>query len=115
MILIIGGVFQGKTAFAREKLLIPKEKIFDDFHIKMKRCISEKKSCSEIIKEIHNGNFEAVISNEIGCGIVPLDKEERLWREETGRALCEIARECTQVWRVFCGVGTEIKKGGFYV
>ena len=61
------------------------------------------------INKIFDDGFDIIISDEIGCGIVPEDSEERLWREETGRCLCDIAKRCDEVWRVFCGIGIKIK------
>ena len=50
-----------------------------------------------------------IVTDEIGCGIVPVSKEEREWREETGRVCCCLAAASGQVWRVVCGIGTRIK------
>ena len=50
-----------------------------------------------------------VICDEIGCGVVPLDREERDWRERTGRLCCLLAQEAQQVWRVFCGIPIRLK------
>ena len=47
--------------------------------------------------------------NEIGCGIIPLEKSERKWREITGRAGCIIAERAETVYRVCCGIATVIK------
>ncbi|MDO4488843.1 MAG: bifunctional adenosylcobinamide kinase/adenosylcobinamide-phosphate guanylyltransferase [Eubacteriales bacterium] len=50
-----------------------------------------------------------IISDEVGNGIVPVDKFERKWREKTGRLLTHLARNATEVTRVFCGIGQKIK------
>ena len=50
-----------------------------------------------------------LITNEIGCGIVPLDPFQRYYREQTGRVCCELAKRSEQVWRVSCGLGQRIK------
>ncbi len=50
-----------------------------------------------------------IISDEIGNGIVPVDEFERLYREETGRILIEVAKNCDRVWRVICGIEMRIK------
>lgn len=106
MILIIGGAFQGKKDFAKNVLKIKEEKIFDNFHIEVKKYIDNPE---ELLKKIFDGDYEAVISDEIGCGIVPLDKENRRWREIVGRNLCILAKKSKQVWRVQCGIGVMIK------
>ena len=50
-----------------------------------------------------------IISDEISSGIVPLKKEDRMWREETGRCLQYLSKESSCVYRVFCGISTIIK------
>ena len=50
-----------------------------------------------------------VIADDIFCGVVPLEAETRLWREETGRALTALAREADTVTRIFCGLPMRLK------
>lgn len=50
-----------------------------------------------------------LVTDEIGCGIVPADVFERLYREETGRICCRVAAQASQVWRVTCGLGQQLK------
>ncbi len=50
-----------------------------------------------------------ITSNEVGCGIVPADEEERLWREAVGRICTSLAAKAGIVDRVVCGIGTRIK------
>ena len=50
-----------------------------------------------------------VISDEIGNGIIPLQKEDRLYRDEVGRLLCELAKMSDNVERVICGIVQKIK------
>lgn len=50
-----------------------------------------------------------VICDELGCGVVPLERSERDWREHTGRLCCELAARAQQVDRVFCGIAMRIK------
>ncbi len=108
MILIIGGAWQGKTELAH-KMGFKDDEILNCFHLKIKKCIEDGGSTAEFTDSVLNGGYRAVISDEIGCGIIPLDKEERIWREETGRALCKTAAACDEVWLVRCGIGTKIK------
>ena len=49
------------------------------------------------------------LDNEVGGGIVPMDREERAWREACGRALCVLATHADQVTRVVCGIGVRLK------
>lgn len=51
-----------------------------------------------------------VICNEVGGGVVPIYKSERVWREATGRLCCELAARAEKVVRVVCGIPTVIKE-----
>ena len=50
-----------------------------------------------------------LISNELGCGVVPVDAFDRKYRETAGRICTEIAAKSSQVIRVVCGIGTVLK------
>ena len=50
-----------------------------------------------------------LICDEIGNGIVPLEAEERIYRERTGRILEQLAAQADEVVRVVCGIGQKIK------
>lgn len=50
-----------------------------------------------------------IISDEVGNGIVPMEKEERAYREVLGRILIEAASKADRVERVICGLGQRIK------
>ena len=55
-------------------------------------------------------NPEAVVvTDEVGCGIVPLEPFERDWREQTGRICTRLAAASRKVYRVILGIGKEIK------
>lgn len=81
-----------------------------DLHLLMRRMLKEGKSLEGLEEELFlRGPQRVLAADETGCGIVPMDREERRIREETGRALCRIAARCSQVWRVTCGFGQRIK------
>ena len=81
--------------------------------------VDEKGETINILKDINslqyikeNINFfkdKIIISDEISSGIVPLKKEDRMWREETGRCLQYLSKESSCVYRIFCGIPTIIK------
>lgn len=52
---------------------------------------------------------EIVTMDEVGCGIVPLDKGERDYREAVGRAGQILAAHADTVYRMICGVPVRIK------
>ena len=55
--------------------------------------------------------FEVVfLCDELGNGIVPIDPDEREWREVVGHILIAVAAEANEVLRIFCGIPEVIKK-----
>ena len=50
-----------------------------------------------------------LICDELGNGIVPLEKMERIWREQTGRLMIELAGQAERVERILCGLGQRLK------
>ncbi len=125
MELVIGGAYQGKTEFIKERFNISDDEIFVcekngdiDFN---KKCIThiERYSFWCVEHDIepsehffeHAKNFEhgIVISDDISCGVVPIDKTERAWREANGRLLMKLAEKSEHVTRVFCKIPVVIK------
>ena len=50
-----------------------------------------------------------VTCSEVGAGIVPLDAQERAWREAVGRMSCELASQANVVVRMVCGIPVVLK------
>lgn len=109
MVLIIGGACQGKTAYAQEhfKTEYP---IIDEYHLKVREQLKEGKDPLKEA-EILLGEKEncVIISNEVGYGLVPIDAFERAYREAVGRVNCYLAEKASQVIRIVCGIGMNIK------
>lgn len=81
-----------------------------NFEEVIREIVKEGKMGADYANELYEANPDViVVCNEIGYGIHPLDREERLWREQTGRALCVIAEHSDSVTRVSCGIGQRIK------
>ena len=59
----------------------------------------------------HLADFEhtVIISDDISCGVVPVDKTERAWREANGRLLIKISDKSEHVTRVFCKIPVVLK------
>ena len=125
MILVFGGAYNGKKDFIKEKFNINEEDIFycSDGEIDFSKKVIcglhkftynntlKNKSSLEYIKEnINLFKDKIIISDEISSGIVPLKKEDRIWREETGRCLQYLSKESSYVYRIFCGIPTIIKE-----
>lgn len=60
------------------------------------------------IVEQHKDNL-LLICDEVGYGIVPMDKHDREYRECVGRTMCHAASVATEVWRVVAGIGMRIR------
>lgn len=122
MKLVIGGAYQGKTDYVMKKYNIPREKMLDEnsfdinkvsefsavnhFHLILKNTDDQEELCRGIIEK----NPEMIfILDEIGCGIIPIDRSERLWRERVGKAGCYLAERAESVERIICGMSVKIK------
>ena len=119
MKLLFGGAYNGKLRYVREKLGINEDEIF---YCKEDSIDFSKKVISGIDRLIYFNALqgkeslsffkekkELLICDEISSGIVPLKKEERLWREETGKVLQFLSKESEEVYRIFFGIGTRLK------
>ena len=122
MIMITGGAFQGKTAYAKERFGLSDGNIIDcgscaiaeiqnavcvtHYELAVKRLLE---SGADPLVFTEGLNCDILIMNEIGCGIIPLDESERKWREMTGRAGCIAADRAEEVVRVCCGIAEVIK------
>lgn len=125
MIFIFGGKYQGKTAYALarygETLKIcdlakePVAKMYRADIIKniqegVRKLLREELSPLAYFKEnLSSLRDKILIGTEIGCGIVPLKEEERIWRDETGRLYQLLAKEAQKVERVWAGIPIKIK------
>ncbi len=124
--MITGGAYQGKRGclkhlygFTDDTILNGADCDIDgifsaaaiaDYHELVRRLIAENIDVIEFTERLCRENPNAaVIINEIGCGIIPLEKSERFYREQVGRAGCIIAAHCDTVLRVFCGIPEAIK------
>lgn len=54
-------------------------------------------------------NKDVVVCCEVGLGVVPVDKDERAWRELVGRTCCELSARASSVVRLICGIPVRIK------
>lgn len=108
MKLYIGGAHQGQEALARQEN--PQAEIIADFHELVRAWLAEGLDAQAKAAELCREHPQAVIvSDEVGCGVVPMGRENRFWREQVGRAQCLIAAQSEQVTRVICGIGVRIK------
>ena len=109
MKLYVGGVCQGQEELARSEN--PGCEVFADFHETIRTAVlrdgQEPRGFAQRFCAEHPGAI--VVANEVGAGVVPMMKEDRMFREAVGRALCVIAQNAESVTRSVCGIGVRIK------
>lgn len=126
MKMIIGGTCQGKVAYASQKYGIKPEEWKDggqcreeelytakgvyNFHQWIRKTMKAGENISQISEKISEKNPELIlVTDEVGNGIVPMEREEREWREACGRICTKLAASSEEVIRVCCGIGQKIK------
>lgn len=121
MIFITGGAYQGKTGFALEHFGIsgsdivhggeitelPKSCVcIAEYHLYIRKLLKDGIDPAEVTKAL---NADIVIMDDTGCGIIPLDREERILQEKTGMSGCILAERADTVIRMVCGIPQVIK------
>lgn len=129
MILIIGGMCQGKGKLARELSGMDEEafarnladgfcdrpetawekRFLTGFHGWVYRLLEEGADTEAFVKRVLAAEPEIVTMDEVGYGIVPMERKERDYREAAGRAGQMLAGHARQVYRVVCGIPVKIK------
>lgn len=125
MILIFGGVYQGKLDFALKQFNLTEndvyrctensgfpdsKKIIYEIDKWILSLIKNNINIEKTVQEFINKNRDAIIiSNDISCGIVPVDPVQRKWREAVGRTLAVLSGISDEVFRLFCGIPAKIK------
>lgn len=128
MRLIIGGTGQGKLAYARSLSENPCMKVLEATllaertpeelkgadclnHLQhLVREIPDPARLKELLERFLSVNEDVIIlCDEVGCGVVPMQKEERDYREAVGRLCIGLAARAETVDRVTAGIGLRIK------
>ena len=123
MDLIVGGAYQGKKEYVRQTYHLKEEEMGDggtipleqmnaypclyNTHLLIKRLMSEEINPLKIAEDL--SKMSVVILDEIGCGIIPMEANERRYREMVGQTGCLLADKADRVVRVCCGISTTIK------
>ena len=129
MILVTGGAYQGKLEYAMDLWSTSKQRIAEgatceitelfyatmihDFQLCIKRLLEGGKKpeaiCHLMDQMLEVNKDIVIITNELGCGVVPMEAFDRMYRELVGRICCKLAKEANQVHRVTCGLGMVIR------
>lgn len=129
MRLIIGGYAQGRLAYVLKKYHLTERDVLDladpenpenpDFleDYQNKKIIYHAEYLvryfpdpENMIKKIPDLTHKIIITQEVGCGLVPIDPDERRWREAVGRMNQFLAQQAQSVERVCCGLGMYLKQ-----
>ncbi len=114
---IFGGLYQGQIEYVKEhyseahwmeeiddieenkvNVIFPAEQFFADL------------SDEQVEKLLKNFEGRLVIAgNEIGMGVVPIEKEQRLHRDKIGWHYQNIAKHSDRITRCFMGLSEELK------
>jgi adenosyl cobinamide kinase/adenosyl cobinamide phosphate guanylyltransferase len=87
-----------------------KRRILDEFQQCVHNALKAGEDPAKKIERILEKNPQLIIlCDEVGCGVVPVDREERIWRETVGRLCCRMASQAERVDRVFCGLAMRLK------
>lgn len=123
MILVFGGAYQGKLDYVRNNFGIDKvsdcsDGSWPDFAADavygidgfVLQCVRDGVEAAEIFREEKELWQEKIlIMTDVSQGLVPMEAEQRAFREMNGRLLLYLAAEAEQVHRVFCGLGKRVK------
>lgn len=131
MYMVIGGSHQGKLEYAEQQSGLGREDFLDgasdtivpdaifhargiyNFHLYVRKYLMDmtEKELDEFAGRLFEENPDLVlVSDEVGCGIVPVEMKERQYRETVGRVCTDLAKRAERVDRVVCGIGTTIKR-----
>ena len=71
---------------------------------------ADRKALSATPELIERLAAKAIVTcSEVGAGVVPIDAQERAWREAVGRMSCELASQAEVVVRMVCGIPVVLK------
>ena len=116
MELVIGGAFQGKLTWALAHYGLSMADVCDlavSPPAAGVKCYCHLEALSrretELAQYLPLFENAVVVCREVSGGIVPMDGEERAWRERYGLLLQKFARNAAHVTRIFCGLSEVLK------
>ena len=125
MKLIIGGIFAGKyerllaLGYKPEEIAdgetVPFEEAFEKpalyrLNLLIRRLLEAGVDPKEfVLDKVKRHPDLTIVCDEVGGGVVPIDKGDREYREVVGRICCELAALASQVERIYCGIPTVLK------
>jgi len=128
MHLIFGGYAQGRLSYALKTYHKNRADVFDCaaqplsdwngqtvlYHLEslVSQALQQNKAPLTLLQEaIPNWLDCILITQEVGCGLVPISAEDRQWREAVGRMNAQLAAQAETVERIFCGLSMQLRTG----
>lgn len=114
MILVIGGLASGKRGFVKKEYGFTDADMADavlDAHpvlYNLQDLVAKSMDSYDALLPALLAK-DVVICNEVGSGVVPVDRTERAVREATGRLCVDLAEKAVKVIRVCCGLPAVLK------
>ena len=115
MILVIGGLCQGKLDYVLRKTGLGPEAVAYKPEEALERPVFyglENWPDLDVAQLLAANPGIVLICREVGCGVVPVDPGQRAWREAAGRLCCRLAERAERVERIFCGLPLALKGEG---
>lgn len=126
MKVIFGGAYQGKLDYAKQNFNIADGNVYmcrqDSTEIDTTKtiiyglenftfaCVKAGLEARDVLADLGDALADKIIIvSDISQGIVPLDADQRAWREMNGRCMLWLGKNADRVIRVFCGLGQDIK------
>ncbi len=123
---IFGGAYQGKYDWVKARYEIEDERIFvcsdkdpqisfdcDVIYGMEKFVLACSRSGTDAEKYLRASREELedkiIVCTDISQGVVPEEKQQRQWRENSGRIMTYLAYEAEEVIRIFCGLEQRLK------
>ena len=127
MVLIFGGVYQGKLEYALKRFGLTQDDMYfciesntampagrpivyevDKWILALIRAnLDVSRQTQQFLEDNRD---KIVICNDISCGVVPTDPILRKWREEVGRFMGAAALCSNEVIRLYCGIPTILRE-----
>lgn len=88
--------------------------VINHFHLLVKRQLeyfgAEENAKAFVDLLMQNNPNCIIIGDEIGMGVIPIQKAEREYREIYGRVMCLLTKRAQKVVRIVCGIDQVIKE-----
>ncbi len=113
MILVTGGIASGKRTYVRslgyaESQMSSHVASEAPVLVGLEELLREGEPTEADLRALMSK--DVVVCCEVGQGVVPMEGQERVWRERVGRTCTALAQDATRVVRMVCGIPVVIKE-----